>query len=211
MHHRLVSGCVLVLLMSCSREPAPPGQAPAQPLRMNLTALPNAPSKPPAVSTQPNALTEPPAVSLDMLLAQLEATTNAGLLVEQIGQLGKLDDGSPRVLELCRRLLEHADERVRTAVLEELWFFDDISSLTTNIAALLYDPSSEVRALAAERLGEIETPAAVEILIQNLTNVFPDVQAACQEALLMAVAERFDTPKQAYQWWEENRDDYFDE
>jgi len=198
MHGRLFSACVLVLLMACSREPAPPSSAPATPLRMNLSAQ----LKTPAQTNAP---------SVPLLLAQIEATDNPDLLVEHIGQLGRLDDGSPAVLAVCGRLLYHPDARVRGAVLEELWFFDDIASLTTNIAALLHDPSSEVRALAAERLGEIETPAAIEILIQNLTNDLADVQAACQEALLMAVAERFDTPEQAYQWWEDNREDYFNE
>lgn len=198
MRTMLASVCVVMCVAACSREAEPLAPVPLTPqaaLRTTAAAQPK----------------DEPRVSLEMLLPQIEATTDPELLVEQIGQLGKLDDGSPRVLELCRRLLQHADARVRAAVLEELWFFDDISSLTTNIAACLHDPNADVRALAAERLSEIETPAAVEMLIQNLTNSFADVQTACQEALLMAVAERFDTPEQAYQWWKENRDTWFDE
>lgn len=197
MRTMLISVCTVTMLAACSREAEPLAPVPLKPV-----------SAPPSTAVQPK---DEPSISLEMLLPQIEATTDPALLVEQIGQLGRQDDGSPRVLALCERLLQHPDARVRAAVLEELWFFDDISSLTTNIAACLHDPDTTVRAQAAERLGEIETPVAVEMLIQNLTNSYPDVQTACQEALLMAVAERFDTPEQAYKWWKENRDTWFDE
>ncbi|MCX7848462.1 MAG: hypothetical protein N2595_10605, partial [bacterium] len=149
--------------------------------------------------------------SLSDVLRQLQATQEVTYLVQLIGKLGQLDPGSPRVLEVCRQLLAHPDPRVRKAVLEELWFFDDIAVLTTDLARHLYDAEADVRVLAAERLGEIETAQAIEILIQNLTNRLPGVAEACQEALLLAVAERFDTPEQAYRWWAENHATWFED
>lgn len=211
----IVGGVVLATL-ACSREASKEtGQAgTSMVLRLERRLAHESAGAHPRATTQTKATALTPAQAaqaLSNILEELTVQQDVPRMVELIGELGRLDDGSPEVLALCARLMEHADPRVRVAVLEELWFFDDISTLTTNIIPHLRDPDSAVRALAAERLGEIESPLAIEVLIQNLTNDFADVCEACKEALLLALAERFDTPEQAYQWWRENRDTWFDE
>ncbi len=178
-----VVASVLVMMTACSREAE---QAPA-------------------------AARDTAALTLQTVLPQLQMDADPELLLGLIDQIGRLDDGSPAVLEACGRLLSHTDARVREAVLEELWFLDDISSLLPVLTRCLYDADPDVRALAVERIGEIEKPAAVEVLIQNLTNSVPDVPPACEEALLMAVSERLNGPEEWYQWWEENRETLFED
>jgi hypothetical protein len=89
-----------------------------------------------------------------------------------------------RLAEQTQRDLESPDPEARASAVANLRVEED--DLTRMAELLTRDPSANVRVEAADQLGSIGTPGAVNALLRSLADPEPDVVIAALEALRFA-------------------------
>ena len=76
------------------------------------------------------------------------------------------------------------------------------------VAAALKDEDGSVRWEAAEALGKIKDPRAVEPLIAALKDEVSGVRESAAEALRKITGKDFKNPEEWRNWWEQNKKDF---
>jgi hypothetical protein len=160
MHMRLVELCLLPLLSA--QEPAPQQPPPPAPV---AESAPEIAPNPPVAKDPREALLAAEKKGADADAATLSALTSAddaAIAARAAWLLGQCN--SPQVLEMSRKVAAqspHATARLQA--MSTLLRKPEIGSFQSALAAL-DDDDMQVRALAAQLLGKLRRPAAVEPL-----------------------------------------------
>ncbi len=137
-------------------------------------------------------------------LAKMLSTQDVGVLVATIRQIGVQDSGSRYVLKEFERLLEHDNPDVRQEVLDAAFSFDVLKPLLPALAKRFNDPVENIREDAADVVADIETRAMLAVLVNGLTNQYPDVRENAEFYLTYWTDKEYTNAAQWAAWWRKN-------
>ena len=139
------------------------------------------------------------------LIRQLRSQ-DKNVVIRAIDELGQQYRASEAVVQEFDRLLrENQGRRMREALLDAIYGFDNQGAFLPGLALCLNDPNADTREDAIDIIADIEKKAAVDVLIENLSNKYPDVRENARDALEMFTDKEFRTQAQWQAWWQRNR------
>jgi HEAT repeat protein len=114
----------------------------------------------------------------------LTSTDRRRSIIKEFGTLA--DENIELSFEIINRYaLEDEDAHVRRVAIQNLWESEDPSLISIFVEKLKHDPSSKVRAAAADALGSF-------VLISETEDMDPDLKLSLEDALLQSIQSEQD-------------------
>ena len=146
-----------------------------------------------------------PPLNESQLVRQLRSK-DKNIVIKAIKKAGQQDKAPKSVVrEFDRLFRENQGRRMREALLDALYGFDNQGAFLPGLALCLNDPNADTREEAIDVIGDIEKKPAVDVLIRNLSNKYPDVRENARDALEILTDKEFKTQAEWQAWWRKNR------